>query len=157
MSFLPLLIRALSEGAFGGEQTYVVRGATLQCSQGTDPGILNAAYSHGVYIKDKPILTVEDAVCGANANISEKHAFGLCKLQQGLPCEPQIEPGAKWTGGKEDVLIEGAPALLSNCTLTCNCKGLPGVRMSVVPGSIIVDLPTESGGVISITDDGQDA
>lgn len=151
---LQMLVKALSQGAFGGEKTYVVRGATLQCSQGTDPGVLNTMYSHGVYIKDKPVLSVEDAICGAN--ISKKYAFGLCKLLQGAPCEPQIEFGAKWTGGKEDVLIEGAPALLSNCTLTCNCKGIPGARMPIGPALIVVDIP-ESGGIISITDDGQDA
>ncbi|MFC7558036.1 DUF4280 domain-containing protein [Paenibacillus farraposensis] len=142
--FLPLLIKALAQGALSGEHSYVVRGAKLQCSQGTDPGVLNMMYSHGVYIKDKPVLNVDDAICGAN--ISKINAFGLCKLKQGLPCEPEIAFGSKWTGGKEDVLIEGAPTLLSNSTLMCSCQGVPGISSSVQGG----------GGIISIIDDGQD-
>ncbi|WP_028590572.1 DUF4280 domain-containing protein [Paenibacillus massiliensis] len=165
---LEMLVKALSQGLLGGEKTYVVRGATLQCSQGTDPGVLNMTSSHGVYIKDKPVLSVEDAVCGAN--ISEKYAFGLCKVLQGLPCEPQIEFGAKWTGGKEDVLIEGAPALLSNCTLTCNCKpnmamdmlnelvnpGIPLMAKRVTKPALLGGDTPQGGGIISIVDDGQD-
>lgn len=154
--FLPILIKALAQGALSGEHSYVVRGAKLQCSQGTDPGVLNTMYSHGVYIKDKPVLSVDDAICGAN--ISKMNAFGLCKLKQGLPCEPEIAFGSKWTGGKEDVLIEGAPALLSNSTLMCSCTGVQEAISSFFAGGSTDNSATGSGGggIISITDDGQD-
>ncbi|OAB42117.1 DUF4280 domain-containing protein [Paenibacillus glacialis] len=153
---LPILIRALAQGALSGEHSYVVRGATLQCSQGTAPGVLNTMYSHGIYIKDKPVVNVDDAICGAN--ISKINAFGLCKLKQGLPCEPEIAFGSKWTGGKEDVLIEGAPALLTNSTLMCSCTGVQGVVSSYlgVDNFITSALEPSSGGIISIIDDGQD-
>ncbi|GIO33472.1 MULTISPECIES: DUF4280 domain-containing protein [Paenibacillus] len=145
--FLPMLLKALAQGVLNGEHTYVVRGAKLECSQGTNPGVLNAMYSHGVYIKNKPVLNVEDAVCGAN--ISKIYAFGLCKLKMGLPCEPEIAFGSKWTGGKEDVLIEGAPALLSNSTLMCSCKSVGESISSFFGGD------SASGGIISIVNDGQ--
>ncbi|MOA29995.1 hypothetical protein D3C78_1510430 [compost metagenome] len=59
----------------------------------------------------------------------------MCKLTNYV-CKPEIAFGSKWTDGKEDVLIEGEPALLNSSKLICSCKG--------------------SGGVISIEDDGQD-
>lgn len=149
--FLPLLIKALAQGALSGEHSYVVRGAKLQCSQGTDPGVLNMMYSHGVFIKDKPVLNVDDAICGAN--ISKINAFGLCKLKQGLPCEPEIAFGSKWTGGKEDVLIEGAPALLNNSTLMCSCQGVQEAIASFFGAD---STGSGGGGIITITDDGQD-
>ncbi|WP_081949386.1 DUF4280 domain-containing protein [Paenibacillus durus] len=132
---LPILLRALVLGVLGEEYSYVVRGATLQCSQGTYPGVLNAMYSHGIYIKDKPVLNVADAIPGAH--ISKEYAFGLCERKYGLPCKPEIAFGTKWTHGKENVLIEGEHALLSKSTLICSCPG--------------------GGGIISILDDGQNS
>lgn len=132
---LPAILRSLIANVLGGEKSYVVRGAVLKCDQGNHPGVLNLPLSHGVYIKDKPLLNIADKICGANANISEIGAFGLCKLTNDI-CKPEIAFGSKWTDGKEDVLIEGEPALLNTSKLICSCKG--------------------SGGVISIEDDGQD-
>jgi hypothetical protein len=149
---LPVILRAVMQGALGGEQTYVVRGAVLKCSKGTDPGVLNTTYSHGVYIKDKPVLNVEDAVCGIN--ISAINAFGFCALKGGAPCEPKIAAASKWTGGKEDVLIEEAPALLSDSKLMCSCTGT--VVGSALSTSVAEIAAAGSGGIISIIDDGQD-
>ncbi|ADO57886.1 hypothetical protein NS115_10820 [Paenibacillus jamilae] len=158
--FLPILIKALAQGALSGEHSYVVRGAKLQCSQGTDPGVLNMMYSHGVFIKDKPVLNVDDAICGAN--ISKINAFGLCKLKHGLPCEPEIAFGSKWTGGKEDVLIEGAPALLNNSTLMCSCQDVLTNTFNFMidpsdDGTLSSAIGPSGGGIISIIDDGQDS
>lgn len=41
---------------------------------------------------------------------------------QKAPCVPVITE--RWAGGKEDVLIEGEPALLSDCTTFCIHGGL---------------------------------
>ncbi|MEK4059753.1 MULTISPECIES: DUF4280 domain-containing protein [Paenibacillus] len=147
---LPMLLSALVQGALKGEQSFVVRGAVLKCSMGTDPGVLNTMFSHGVYIKSKPILNIDDAVSGVN--ISKVNAFGFCKLKA-APCEPVITLASKWTGGKEDVLIDGAPALLSDSRLVCSCPGLDSLAI----GAQVPPLPSVGGGgIISITDDGQD-
>ncbi|MFB5674188.1 DUF4280 domain-containing protein [Paenibacillus terreus] len=147
---LPVLLSALAQGALGGEHSYVVRGAALKCSQGTDPGILNAMYSHGVYIKGKAVMNVADAIPGAN--ISQEYAFGFCKLLGGAPCKPQIAFGTKWSGGKEDVLIEGEYALLSNSTLPCACQSALSNLSQV---GFVNDIRSYDPGVISIIDDGQ--
>ncbi|WP_010502957.1 DUF4280 domain-containing protein [Paenibacillus elgii] len=74
---LDLLIGAIVKGLFQAEQKYVVRGATLKCSLGTDPGVLNLPKSHGVYIKKKPVMTVAD--CTPD-NIG---CFGFCQAKMG--------------------------------------------------------------------------
>ncbi|MFW5433397.1 DUF4280 domain-containing protein [Paenibacillus apiarius] len=122
---LPFLLRALVSGLFSGEYSYVVRGATIRCDCGTDPGVLNLPTCHGVYIKEKPVMNITDSL--PQSNIS---CFGFCKKTNDL-CIPLI--CAKWTDGKEDVLLDNEPALLSKSKLTC-------LR----------------GGVISIETDGQD-
>ncbi|MNP52433.1 hypothetical protein D3C76_1468270 [compost metagenome] len=40
---------------------------------------------------------------------------------QKAPCIPQIV--SAWIGGKNDVLVDGEPALLSGCTNTCVFSG----------------------------------
>lgn len=128
-----MLLRSLVLNLAKSDYSYVVRGAVLKCSQGSQLGVLNLPTCHGVYIKDQPLLNVADTACGAN--ISEIGAFGVCKLTWNV-CKPEIASGLKWTDGKEDVLIEGEPALLSKSKLVCSCKN--------------------SGGIISIENDGQD-
>ncbi|GIP59573.1 MULTISPECIES: DUF4280 domain-containing protein [Paenibacillus] len=130
---IPMLLRSLVLNLAEEDYSYVVRGAVLKCSQGSQPGVLNLPTCHGVYIKDQPLLNVADAVCGAN--ISKIGAFGMCKLTWDI-CRPEIAPGMEWTDGKKDVLIDGEPALLSKSKLVCSCK--------------------DPGGIITIENDGQD-
>lgn len=123
--FLPIILQALVSGMLSGEYSFVTRGATLKCTQGTDPGVLNMMIDHGIYSQNEPLLNVADAVCGAN--ISKEGAFGFCKVT-GDVCKPTIPFGSKWSDGKEDVLIEGEQALLSKSTLVCSCGGMISIE-----------------------------
>lgn len=111
------LLQALTMGLFSPEYSYVVRGATLKCSQGTDPGILNLPLCHGVYSLNKPVMNVADHVPGVNIG-----CFGFCKAAGGDECVPQTF--SKWTDGKHDVLIDNEHALLSRSQLVCNRSGI---------------------------------
>ncbi|MFW5436755.1 DUF4280 domain-containing protein [Paenibacillus apiarius] len=110
------LLQALASGLFSTEHSYVVRGATVKCSMGTDPGVLNLPECHGVYSKGKPIMNIADHIPGQHIG-----CFGFCDTLGGL-CVPQID--AKWTEGKVDVLIDHEPALLSKSKLSCANKGI---------------------------------
>ena len=59
---LPMLVKALMSGGMNGEFTYVVRGAEISCSEGSDPGVLNLPLSHGIYIKEQPVMNVADVI-----------------------------------------------------------------------------------------------
>lgn len=108
----------------GAEKSYVVHGARTKCSNGSSPSLLVVPRSHGVHLKGQPQLNIDDYK--PNTNIKP---FGACKKLKSA-CSPATSP---WIGGKEDVLIEGSPALLNTCTNACKV-----------------------GGTISITDDGQE-
>lgn len=107
-------------------ESYVVRGAKMSCSKGTSSSQLNLPQCHGVYLKDKPQLTIMDYKPGANIM-----PFGNCMRPKMPPCKPGIS--GPWAKGKADVLIDGQQALLSTSTNFCT-----------------------QGGVIKITDDGQE-
>ncbi|MWC30010.1 DUF4280 domain-containing protein [Paenibacillus sp. MMS18-CY102] len=119
---LSLLLQMLLSGIAGGEHSYVVRGATLKCSNGTDPGVLNLPMCHGVYIKDASVMNIKD--CLPITNIS---TFGICK-ETGDFCQPAFCNPAQWSSGKEDVLLDEEPALLNNSTLTCLNKGIISIE-----------------------------
>ncbi|RJG21434.1 DUF4280 domain-containing protein [Paenibacillus thiaminolyticus] len=114
------LLLSLASGLFSGEHSYVVRGATVTCSKGTDPGVLNLPEDHGVYIKGEPLMNIADHFPGEHIG-----CFGFCETSGGL-CVPQIYE--KWTGGKRDVLIDNEPALLSNSKLSCTSKGIISIE-----------------------------
>lgn len=112
--------------ASGEKLSYVVAGATMQCSCGNLPRKLKASYSHGVYIKDKAKLNVMDY--RPNENIAP---FGMCSspgnpqvVKEGrpVPCKPIVT--TPWIYGKEDVLVENYPALLHISQNSCLHKGL---------------------------------
>ncbi|KAF6558368.1 DUF4280 domain-containing protein [Paenibacillus sp. EKM202P] len=125
----------------GSKQGYVVAGAILSCSFGTQPTRLKRPFSHGVYVKEKAQMNVGDYLSGTNIK-----NFGRCSC----PANPAVKSsdmvdiyGVKkancvpvitgpWIGGKSDVLVEGEPALLDQCSNACIY-----------------------GGMIRITDDGQ--
>ncbi len=112
----------------GVKQSYVVAGAILSCSCGTQPTRLELPLSHGVSIKGKAQANVEDYVSGRNIV-----SFGNCSSVQNpavqsstmvdsygvkkSPCVPVLT--MPWIGGKEDVQIEGRSALLSGCRHQC--------------------------------------
>ncbi|MGG4213071.1 DUF4280 domain-containing protein [Paenibacillus sp. FSL L8-0638] len=112
----------------GAKKGYVVAGAILKCNRGTQPTRLKRPFSHGVYIKDKAQMNVGDhepgvhisgfGNCFSSANPAVQNSemvdiFGVKKA----PCVPVIL--RPWIGGKQDVLVEGQPALLEHCTNAC--------------------------------------
>ncbi|MCY9529456.1 MULTISPECIES: DUF4280 domain-containing protein [Paenibacillus] len=117
----------------GDKKSYVVAGAILKCSYGTQPTRLKTPLSHGVYVKNKAQMNVKDYIPGVNIinfgncsslmnpavqNSTMVDIYGVKKA----PCMPVI--GLPWINGKSDVLIEDEPALLNTCTLRCVYCGL---------------------------------
>lgn len=122
------------------ELTYVTSGAVLQCPFGGAPSKL-AVIPSPVLLAKNPMANITDCIAGVNII-----PFGTCSsllnpataaataLNMGsltpAPCLPQII--GTWIGGKNNVIVRGAPALL--ITSKCQCA---------------------FGGAISITHDGQ--
>lgn len=100
------------ENKSGPKYSYVVAGAILSCSNGSKRVRLTMPVSHGVYIKDKAQMNIQDYLTYSNIK-----PFGACSALQGAPCSPAIT--IPWINGKEDTLIEGHPALLNISTNTC--------------------------------------
>jgi hypothetical protein len=119
-------IKSLIEMGGAGGKSYVVRGAKTSCSKGTSPSQLDLPRCHGVYIQDKPQLNIMDYQPCSNIM-----PFGSCMRPGMPPCTPSIS--GPWTSGKENVLIEDQQALLNTSINFC-----------------------VQGGVIKITDDGQE-
>jgi hypothetical protein len=96
---------------------YVVEGATLECSLGTSKSKLATRSRKRIYINDHLQANVKD--CKANYNVK---SFGRCCRRSKKPkCTPSF--GTRWIGGKDDVIVDGAPALLSTATLKCKYGG----------------------------------
>ncbi|MEC0235053.1 DUF4280 domain-containing protein [Paenibacillus kribbensis] len=116
---------------------YVVAGAILKCSFGTQPTRLKRPFSHGVYIKDKAQMNVSDYLPGDNIS-----GFGRCfsltnpaVLNSNMvdiygvkkaPCIPMIT--RPWIGGKKDVLVEGQPSLTDQCSNSCLYCGFISIK-----------------------------
>lgn len=104
--------------------SYVVDGAKLSCTMGANSVNLKVIVPHRVKLSGANRANIGD--CMPMVNIM---TFGVCKTT-GMPCVPAC---AMWLNGKNDVLVGGLPALLSN-------------SMTICPAG---------AGVIRITDDGQ--
>ena len=113
------------------EKIYVVREGIVKCSCGSMTGKLMIPKCHGVYIAGRPQLNINDYK--EMKNISH---FGFChsnkrndSRRKGLDengnevslCYPQIT--GPWEGGQDNDLIEGVPALTSNCINICSFGG----------------------------------
>ncbi|MEJ3720582.1 DUF4280 domain-containing protein [Paenibacillus polymyxa] len=112
----------------GAKKSYVVAGAILSCSYGTQPTRLKRPFSHGVYVKNKAQMNIGDYVPGVNIQ-----SFGNCSSPfnpavqasemvdiygvKKAPCVPVLT--MPWLNGKSDVKIEGQPALTQNCIHQC--------------------------------------
>ncbi|MCE5286144.1 MAG: DUF4280 domain-containing protein [Pelosinus sp.] len=94
--------------------SYVFRGATLECNKGSTPSRLDMPCSHGVYREEKPQVNILDFKPKVNIM-----PFGSCSIKGG-PCVPETAP---WVDGKDDVLVEEQPALLSKSTTSCAVGG----------------------------------
>ncbi|BFH71442.1 hypothetical protein J27TS7_32060 [Paenibacillus dendritiformis] len=116
------------QASSGDKKSYVVAGAILSCSYGSQPSRMGMQMSHGVYVKGKPIMNVMDHI--PNVNIMP---FGTCGsmqnpavaaataakggLPQRVPCTPMVM--MPWLGGKTDKLVDNNPSLLNDSTNMC--------------------------------------
>ncbi|ABR36500.1 hypothetical protein B0H69_004052 [Clostridium beijerinckii] len=104
---------------------YVVRGAKMICSKGTDTKGINLPVSHGAYVNGNPIMIESDNAVGANIS-----TFGICSgscpangsSEKTKKCQIMILN--KWMNTKEDTLIEGVPALTTASILICAYGGV---------------------------------
>lgn len=108
-----------------GNESYVVRTAKLKCSKSDTPSRLDLPQCHGIYLRKKPQMNIMDYTPIQNIT-----SFGRCKATRGQ-CVPEVQQ--PWSKGKDDVLINGSPALLNTSVNYCL-----------------------HGGEITITDDGQE-
>ncbi len=106
----------------GEEKSYVVAGAKLCCSCGSRKSKLRTPLSHGVYIKEKAQLNIMD-----NKLVKNITTFGICKSGKNPlvdtyeSCKPILN--SPWINGKDEVLVEGSPALVNKSTLKCIYDG----------------------------------
>lgn len=106
----------------GEKKSYVVAGAKLMCSCGSRRSKLRVPLSHGVYIKEKAQLNIMDFKPEKNIT-----TFGICSSPKNPlmdtfeSCKPILN--MPWINGKEDTLVENAPALLDKSTLKCIYDG----------------------------------
>ncbi|WP_339178265.1 DUF4280 domain-containing protein [Paenibacillus sp. FSL H8-0317] len=116
------------QSAGDAPKSYVVAGAILKCNCGTQRTRLKIPFSHGVYIKGKAQMTVEDYIPGIHIG-----SFGNCSNPlnpavetstmvdiygvKKAPCMPVLT--MSWLHGKGDTEVEGKAALLSQCTHKC--------------------------------------
>lgn len=111
---------------------YIVRGAKMKCSKGSNMRKINLPESHGSYVSDKPIMVETDRT---DENIKY---FGVCQCgpnkeqitvvlengqtKTGFKCTPMIYKD--WDNVKEDTKIDGKCALTKDSTLVCGYGGV---------------------------------
>lgn len=112
---------------------YIPRLTMSRCSAGSAPMPLMCAKDHGVilYSSATPLLNANDHMPGENILI-----YGVCAITHG-PCKPQTASLA-WKNVNEKHIIEGAPALMENSTLTCK---LGGVIQIIIPKAAVAEAP----------------
>ena len=95
---------------------YVVEGATLECSKGITSSKLATPGRKRICIGNRLQANIKDSK--PNKNIMP---FGKCRRGKKKPCTPKIS--MQWIGGKSDVIVDGAPALLATSKLVCQFGG----------------------------------
>ena len=96
-------------------KSYVVEGATLECSLGSTPSKLMLPIGHGVYIWDKKQANISDM-----KSLYNILPFGVCKGSE--PCVPAVV--IYWVNGKEDVFIDKHNALVDTSIAFCARGGV---------------------------------
>lgn len=124
----------------------VCGGATLQCTFGLAPSVLNVLPQEKV-MNVMPVATVMD-----NKPLVNVMPFGMCQSMANptvaaataaalgvltpMPCIPVLT--APWTPGSTTCMIGGKPALNQSCKLMCTYGG----SISVVnPGQTTIQVP----------------
>ncbi|MFJ4142841.1 DUF4280 domain-containing protein [Pseudomonas sp. NPDC089734] len=126
----------------------VCAGATLQCSFGAAPTVLNVLPTNRVLTSSMPAATIMDHIplvniptfgmCMSTANpmVIAATAAALGVLTP-MPCIPAT--ASPWIpGGAPTVLLGGMPAIDSNSMLMCNWAGVIKV---VMPGQMQMLIP----------------
>ncbi|MFF2484379.1 DUF4280 domain-containing protein [Paenibacillus sp. NPDC058071] len=119
----------------GDESAYVVRGAKMQCSFGSNHRRINLPQSHGAYVNDKPMMNETDQVpeeniayFGVCSSVSNSNTEVLYLIgQNGVPvngkrCCPAFL--GNWVNTKADALVDGKPALTTKSQLICMHEGI---------------------------------
>jgi hypothetical protein len=126
---------------------HVCSGATLQCSFGVAPSILNVlpanqmmtSYMPAANIMDnKPMVNIMPfGMCSSLANPSVASATSAAMgVLTPMPCIPVTT--APWVAGAPTVMLGNMPALNNTSTLMCNWGGVISV---VVPGQFTEQIP----------------
>ena len=125
----------------------VCAGATVQCSLGAAPSVLNVLPANRTLTGGRPAANVLDSkpfvniasfgLCMslANPTVAAATAAALGALTP-MPCAPLI-PGP-WVPGSPTVTVAGAPAL--NGTSVCQCV-YGGVVRVMLPGQFTAQVP----------------
>ncbi|GFM50314.1 DUF4280 domain-containing protein [Pseudomonas cichorii] len=126
----------------------VCAGATLQCSFGAAPTVLNVLPTNRVLTSSMPAATIMDHIplvniptfgmCMSTANpmVIAATAAALGVLTP-MPCIPAT--ASPWIpGGAPTVLLGGMPAIDSNSMLMCNWAGVIKI---VIPGQMQMLIP----------------
>ncbi|MTK06694.1 MAG: DUF3289 family protein [Hungatella sp.] len=77
------------------QDSYVVRGAKIHCSNGSKSNVINLPIDHGAYVGEQPLITVKDS---KTKNIG---TFGICSKTQ-KPCKPDVK---SWLNGNKQKKI----------------------------------------------------
>jgi hypothetical protein len=124
----------------------VTTGATIMCSFGVAPGVLNAT-PKPIVVNGLPVATIAD-----NAPIVNITPFGMCTslanptvaaataaalgVLTPMPCVP-VTP-APWVPGAPTVLVGAMPALTLQSKCMCTWAGVISI---VQPGQVMLQVP----------------
>lgn len=125
----------------------VCSGATLQCSFGVAPSVLNVLPVNRTLTNNMPAANIMDHIplvnimpfgmCQSLANpmVAAATAAALGALTP-MPCIPAT--ASPWIPGAPTMLLGNMPSLDANCVLMCNWAGLIKVAM---PGQMQMLIP----------------
>ena len=125
----------------------VCSGATLQCSFGAAPSMLNVLPTNRTLTSGMPAANIMDHIplvnimpfgmCMSMANpmVAAATAAALGVLTP-MPCIPAT--ATPWIPGAPTMLLGNMPSLDSNCSLMCNWAGVIKV---VMPGQMQMLIP----------------
>lgn len=125
----------------------VCSGATLQCSFGVAPSVLNVLPVNRMLTNNMPAANIMDHIplvnimpfgmCQSPANpmVAAATAAALGALTP-MPCIPATM--SPWIPGAPTMLLGSMPSLDANCVLMCNWAGVIKVAM---PGQMQMLIP----------------
>lgn len=125
----------------------VCSGATLQCSFGVAPSVLNVLPVNRTLTNNMPAANIMDHIplvnimpfgmCQSLANpmVAAATAAALGALMP-MPCIPAT--ASPWIPGAPTMLLGNMPSLDANCVLMCNWAGVIKVAM---PGQMQMLIP----------------